>query len=121
MHGKLIALFVAAGEAVVKGQRLAIVEAMKMEHVLTAPRDGTVTEVAGEPGRRWPRARRSWCWANDRRAFRHARACPEHPRLEHGSANKGVDGCHKGDHDDGGDAREAASIPPDRAGICSTS
>jgi 3-methylcrotonyl-CoA carboxylase alpha subunit len=50
MHGKLIALFVAAGEAVVKGQRLAIVEAMKMEHVLTAPRDGTVTEVAGEPG-----------------------------------------------------------------------
>ncbi|SEG80080.1 acetyl-CoA carboxylase biotin carboxylase subunit [Bosea lathyri] len=50
MHGKLIALFVAAGDAVVKGQRLAIVEAMKMEHVLTAPRDGTVTEVAGEPG-----------------------------------------------------------------------
>jgi 3-methylcrotonyl-CoA carboxylase alpha subunit len=50
MHGKLIALFVSAGEAVVKGQRLAIVEAMKMEHVLTAPRDGTVTEVAGEPG-----------------------------------------------------------------------
>ncbi len=50
MHGKLIALFVKAGEAVVKGQRLAIVEAMKMEHVLTAPRDGTVTEVAGEPG-----------------------------------------------------------------------
>jgi 3-methylcrotonyl-CoA carboxylase alpha subunit len=50
MHGKLIALFVSAGEVVVKGQRLAIVEAMKMEHVLTAPRDGTVTEVAGEPG-----------------------------------------------------------------------
>ncbi|POR54251.1 acetyl/propionyl/methylcrotonyl-CoA carboxylase subunit alpha [Bosea psychrotolerans] len=50
MHGKLIALFVSAGEAVVKGQRLAIVEAMKMEHVLVAPRDGTVTEVAGEAG-----------------------------------------------------------------------
>ena len=50
MHGKLIALFVAEGDVVVKGQRLAIVEAMKMEHVLTAPRDGTVTEVAGEPG-----------------------------------------------------------------------
>jgi 3-methylcrotonyl-CoA carboxylase alpha subunit len=50
MHGKLIALFVTAGEAVVKGQRLAIVEAMKMEHVLVAPRDGTVTEVAGEAG-----------------------------------------------------------------------
>ncbi|WP_332686704.1 acetyl/propionyl/methylcrotonyl-CoA carboxylase subunit alpha [Bosea sp. (in: a-proteobacteria)] len=50
MHGKLIALFVKAGEAVVKGQRLAIVEAMKMEHVLTAPRDGTVTELGAEPG-----------------------------------------------------------------------
>lgn len=50
MHGKLVALFVTAGEAVVKGQRLAIVEAMKMEHVLTAPRDGTAIEVAGEPG-----------------------------------------------------------------------
>ncbi|KRE13234.1 carbamoyl-phosphate synthase subunit L [Bosea sp. Root483D1] len=50
MHGKLIALFVTAGEAVVKGQRLAIVEAMKMEHVLTAPRDGTVTELGAEPG-----------------------------------------------------------------------
>ncbi|HEV7258281.1 MAG TPA: acetyl-CoA carboxylase biotin carboxylase subunit [Bosea sp. (in: a-proteobacteria)] len=50
MHGKLIALFVSVGDAVVKGQRLAIVEAMKMEHVLTAPRDGTVSEVAGVPG-----------------------------------------------------------------------
>lgn len=50
MHGKLIALFVQPGELVTKGQRLAIVEAMKMEHVLTAPRDGTVTEVAGQPG-----------------------------------------------------------------------
>ena len=50
MHGKLVALFVSPGEAVVKGQRLAIVEAMKMEHVLTAPRDGIVSEVAGEPG-----------------------------------------------------------------------
>lgn len=50
MHGKLVALFVQPGELVTKGQRLAIVEAMKMEHVLTAPRDGTVTEVVGQPG-----------------------------------------------------------------------
>jgi 3-methylcrotonyl-CoA carboxylase alpha subunit len=50
MHGKLIALFVKPGDAVAKGQRLAIVEAMKMEHVLTAPRDGVVTEAVGEPG-----------------------------------------------------------------------
>ena len=50
MHGKLVALFVAQGDSVAKGQRLAIVEAMKMEHVLTAPRDGTVTELGAEPG-----------------------------------------------------------------------
>jgi 3-methylcrotonyl-CoA carboxylase alpha subunit len=50
MHGKLVARFVAAGDAVTKGQRLAIVEAMKMEHVLTAPCDGVVTEAEGEPG-----------------------------------------------------------------------
>jgi 3-methylcrotonyl-CoA carboxylase alpha subunit len=37
---------VSAGESVVKGQRLAIIEAMKMEHALVAPRDGRVAEVA---------------------------------------------------------------------------
>ncbi len=50
MHGKLIALFVKPGDMVEKGQRLAIVEAMKMEHVLTAPRDGVVVEALGEAG-----------------------------------------------------------------------
>jgi 3-methylcrotonyl-CoA carboxylase alpha subunit len=50
MHGKLVAVFVAPGDHVKKGQRLAIVEAMKMEHVLTAPADGEVAEVASEPG-----------------------------------------------------------------------
>ncbi len=50
MHGKLIALFVKPGDAVEKGQRLAIVEAMKMEHVLVAPKAGIVTETAGEAG-----------------------------------------------------------------------
>ncbi len=50
MHGKLVALFIKAGDKVAKGQRLAIVEAMKMEHVLTAPRDGVVLEAIGEPG-----------------------------------------------------------------------
>ncbi len=50
MHGKLVAVFVKAGDRVEKGQRLAIVEAMKMEHVLTAPTAGEVTEVAAEPG-----------------------------------------------------------------------
>ena len=34
MHGRLIALMVAEGDAVVAGERLAVVEAMKMEHAL---------------------------------------------------------------------------------------
>ncbi|MFL5142434.1 MAG: acetyl/propionyl/methylcrotonyl-CoA carboxylase subunit alpha [Microvirga sp.] len=50
MHGKLIAVFVRPGDRVEKGQRLAIVEAMKMEHALVAPAAGEVAEVAAEPG-----------------------------------------------------------------------
>ena len=45
MPGKVIAVDVAPGEAVTKGQRLLVLEAMKMEHALTAPFDGTVTEL----------------------------------------------------------------------------
>ena len=51
MHGKLLALLVAAGDPVHKGQRVAILEAMKMEHALLAPIDGVVTEVLGEAGK----------------------------------------------------------------------
>ncbi len=50
MHGKLVALFVQPGDRVEKGQRLAVVEAMKMEHALVAPADGEVAEIAAEPG-----------------------------------------------------------------------
>jgi 3-methylcrotonyl-CoA carboxylase alpha subunit len=46
MHGKVLALLVAEGDSVVKGQRLAIIEAMKMEHALTAPHAGTVTGIS---------------------------------------------------------------------------
>ncbi|MBM3608814.1 MAG: hypothetical protein FJX29_10265, partial [Alphaproteobacteria bacterium] len=45
MHGRLTAVLVKPGEKVLRGQRLAIVEAMKMEHVLAAPFDGTVTDI----------------------------------------------------------------------------
>jgi 3-methylcrotonyl-CoA carboxylase alpha subunit len=45
MHGKLLGLFVRAGDAVEAGQRLAVIEAMKMEHTLRAPIAGIVTEV----------------------------------------------------------------------------
>src|SRR4029079_2841456 len=50
MHGKVLALLVAEGDQVEKGQRLAIVEAMKMEHALTARRAGRVTGVAVSVG-----------------------------------------------------------------------
>ena len=50
MHGKVVAILVAPGDPVVKGQRLAVVEAMKMEHALVAPADGSVEEVRAEPG-----------------------------------------------------------------------
>jgi 3-methylcrotonyl-CoA carboxylase alpha subunit len=46
MHGKVLALLVAEGERVEKGQRLAVIEAMKMEHALTARRPGRVTGIA---------------------------------------------------------------------------
>ena len=46
MHGKVLGVFVAPGERVTRGQRLAIIEAMKMEHTLHSPVDGTVAEIA---------------------------------------------------------------------------
>jgi 3-methylcrotonyl-CoA carboxylase alpha subunit len=45
MHGKVLAVFVDEGAQVARGERVAIIEAMKMEHTLTAPIDGTVTEL----------------------------------------------------------------------------
>jgi 3-methylcrotonyl-CoA carboxylase alpha subunit len=50
MHGKLVALFAAEGDMVEKGQRVAIVEAMKMEHPVLAPRAGRIEGIAFEPG-----------------------------------------------------------------------
>jgi 3-methylcrotonyl-CoA carboxylase alpha subunit len=50
MHGKVLAIFVAQGTSVTKGERVAVVEAMKMEHALLAPADGIVSEVSAEVG-----------------------------------------------------------------------
>ena len=50
MPGKLIQLFVTAGTEVAKGDPLVVIEAMKMEHTLTAFRDGVVEEVFFEVG-----------------------------------------------------------------------
>ena len=51
MHGLLLAIEVSENEAVVKGQRLAVLEAMKMQHEITAPGDGVVVEAPGVAGR----------------------------------------------------------------------
>ena len=50
LHGRVIAVSVSAGQAVEKGDKLAVIEAMKMEHSLLAPRAGRVAEVAAKPG-----------------------------------------------------------------------
>ena len=50
MPGRIIAVEVAAGDAVTKGQKLVTLEAMKMEHSLIAPFDGLVAELNAEAG-----------------------------------------------------------------------
>ncbi len=50
MPGKIIAVDVSEGQHVTKGQKLLTLEAMKMEHTLTAPFDGTVVELNAPPG-----------------------------------------------------------------------
>jgi 3-methylcrotonyl-CoA carboxylase alpha subunit len=50
MPGLVKALFVAQGQEVTAGTPLAILEAMKMEHTLTAPRDGMGAEVLAQAG-----------------------------------------------------------------------
>jgi 3-methylcrotonyl-CoA carboxylase alpha subunit len=50
MHGKVLDLFVGVGDRVAAGQRLAVIEAMKMEHTLHAPFAGTVRRIAVGPG-----------------------------------------------------------------------
>ena len=50
MPGKVVSFAVKAGDAVKKGQALAVMEAMKMEHTIAAPVDGTVAELLYAPG-----------------------------------------------------------------------
>ena len=50
MHGRVLELLVRAGESVAFGQRLAVIEAMKMEHTLRAPFAGIVSEVSVSTG-----------------------------------------------------------------------
>jgi len=50
MPGLLVSLAVEAGQEVKAGMALATVEAMKMENLLRAERDGTVKRIAAKPG-----------------------------------------------------------------------
>ena len=50
MPGLLVALHVAQGEQVEPGQPLATVEAMKMENILRAEKDGTVAAIRASEG-----------------------------------------------------------------------
>ncbi len=50
MPGLIVSIAVATGEPVKAGQELAVLEAMKMENVLRAERDGVVEEIRIEPG-----------------------------------------------------------------------
>ncbi|MBT9464670.1 acetyl/propionyl/methylcrotonyl-CoA carboxylase subunit alpha [Hydrogenophaga sp.] len=50
MPGKVLSFAVKAGDVIKKGQALAVMEAMKMEHTIAAPADGTVAELLYAPG-----------------------------------------------------------------------
>ena len=50
MPGTVLVVRAAAGEEVTAGQALFVVEAMKMEHTVTAPVDGVLAEVNVQAG-----------------------------------------------------------------------
>ncbi|MCD6252607.1 MAG: acetyl/propionyl/methylcrotonyl-CoA carboxylase subunit alpha [Psychrobacter sp.] len=50
MPGQVVAFKVAIGDTVKKGEPLAVIEAMKIEHTITAPTDGVVAELLFAPG-----------------------------------------------------------------------
>ena len=58
--GTVLAVHVAPGDTVAEGQLLMIVEAMKMEHRITAPQAGTVAEVRARPAA--TRSAAATCW-----------------------------------------------------------
>jgi propionyl-CoA carboxylase alpha chain len=50
MPGLVVSIAVAEGQEVKAGETLAVVEAMKMQNVLRAERDGTVKKIHAAPG-----------------------------------------------------------------------
>ena len=54
MPGKVVSFAVKAGDKVRTGQALAVLDAMKMEHTISAPMDGVVAELLYAPGDQVP-------------------------------------------------------------------
>jgi 3-methylcrotonyl-CoA carboxylase alpha subunit len=50
INGRIAKVFVREGERIEKGARIAVIEAMKMEHMLVAPRAGTLVKLAVAAG-----------------------------------------------------------------------
>ena len=50
MPGRIVSVAVTVGAKVVKGQVVVVLEAMKMEHAMTAPFDGYVVDIRVDPG-----------------------------------------------------------------------
>jgi len=50
MHGNMAEIFVKTGDVVAEGDRLGVLEAMKMRHEITAPLAGEVTEIFASAG-----------------------------------------------------------------------
>jgi biotin carboxyl carrier protein len=62
MSGKIVRVFVKPGDVVKKGDRLLVLEAMKMEHAMTAGFDAVVSALPPGRASRWPKARCWRCW-----------------------------------------------------------
>jgi propionyl-CoA carboxylase alpha chain/3-methylcrotonyl-CoA carboxylase alpha subunit len=50
MPGKVVSVSTRIGDSVTRGQTLLVLEAMKMEHAMTAPFDGVVAELTAVAG-----------------------------------------------------------------------
>jgi geranyl-CoA carboxylase alpha subunit len=50
MNGVIVGLHAKAGDHVTKGQRIVVLEAMKMQHEICAERDGTIDQILIKPG-----------------------------------------------------------------------
>ena len=62
MPGNILKVNVTAGQAVKAGDVLVVLEAMKMENEVCAPKAGTVKQVAGFQGRHC--GHRRYCWSS---------------------------------------------------------